>query len=186
MSLFLSFDGLLSRFLGHQREHPQRAAVLAFLVSPLALATRVVLRGTLHRVKNPETQIKYRSVHAPCNNTPLGPLWVQNPGFPRNPSLASLPLLSDGKGPLLPSGRTYPPPPLSRLRKSPKLMRSLRLRSITQGRSLRVPHTTTNTHMSDKKGEYNAQISPKSGLCGFKCLPIREKCVHDSMELANS
>ena len=29
-----------------------------------------------------------------------------------------------------------------------------------------------------KKGEFNAQISPKSELCGFKWANTRNKCVH--------
>ena len=29
-----------------------------------------------------------------------------------------------------------------------------------------------------KKGEYNAQISPKSELCGFKWANTHNKCVH--------
>ena len=36
-----------------------------------------------------------------------------------------------------------------------------------------------------KKGEYNAQTSPKSALCEFKWSNARNKCVHDSMSLAN-
>ena len=36
-----------------------------------------------------------------------------------------------------------------------------------------------------KKGEYNAQISPKSELCGFKWVNAHNKCVHDPVQLAN-
>ena len=32
-----------------------------------------------------------------------------------------------------------------------------------------------------KKGEYSAQISPKSELCGFKWASTYNKCVHDFM-----
>ena len=32
-----------------------------------------------------------------------------------------------------------------------------------------------------KKGEYNAQISPKSELCGFKWTNTQNKRVHDLM-----
>ena len=31
-----------------------------------------------------------------------------------------------------------------------------------------------------KQGEYNAQASPKSELCGFKWANSHNKCVHDS------
>ena len=37
-----------------------------------------------------------------------------------------------------------------------------------------------------KKGGYGAGISPKSELCGFKWANTHSKCVHDSMQLANS
>ena len=36
-----------------------------------------------------------------------------------------------------------------------------------------------------KKGEYTAQISPKSELCGFKWANTHNRCVHDPMQLAN-
>ena len=36
-----------------------------------------------------------------------------------------------------------------------------------------------------KKGEYNAQISPKSELCGFKWANTHNKCVQNPMYLAN-
>ena len=37
-----------------------------------------------------------------------------------------------------------------------------------------------------KQGKYNAQIYPRSELCEFKWANIHNKCVHDSMWLANS
>ena len=36
-----------------------------------------------------------------------------------------------------------------------------------------------------KKGAYNAQTFQKSELCGFKWANTHNKCVHDSMFLAN-
>ena len=36
-----------------------------------------------------------------------------------------------------------------------------------------------------KIGEYNASISPKAELCGFKWANTHNKCVHDPIELAN-
>ena len=36
-----------------------------------------------------------------------------------------------------------------------------------------------------KKGEYKAPISPKSEPCGFKWAKTHNKCVHDSMQMAN-
>ena len=33
--------------------------------------------------------------------------------------------------------------------------------------------------VSDKKGEYDAQISPKSELFGFNWAKTHKKCVHD-------
>ena len=84
------------------------------------------------------------------------------------------------------------PPHLYKLRQSPILIRSLRLLWLGQGRSLCATHTTTNTgHPRSKrenctvswckKGEYNAQTSPKSELCGFKWANTHNKRVHDSM-----
>ena len=46
------------------------------------------------------------------------------------------------------------PPPLYKLRQSPKLIRSLRLLSLGHGRSLRATHTATNTgHPGSKREE---------------------------------
>ena len=61
-----------------------------------------------------------------------------------------------------------PPPPLYKLRKSPKLKRSLPLLSL--GQSHRPPGSKRENCMvsSCKKGEYRAKIFPKSELCGFK------------------
>ena len=41
------------------------------------------------------------------------------------------------------------PGPLYKLRKSPKLMRSLRLLQLGQSRSFRTTHTTANTHANE-------------------------------------
>ena len=35
------------------------------------------------------------------------------------------------------------------------------------------------------KGGYGAHISPKSEMCGFKWANTHNKCVHESMQLAN-
>ena len=69
-------------------------------------------------------------------------------------------------------------PPLSKLRKSTESIPSLRLLWLRQGHTLRATHTTTDAH---RKGEDNAQISPKSELCGFKGTNNHNKYVHDSM-----
>ena len=77
------------------------------------------------------------------------------------------------------------PPPLYKLRQSPKLIRSLRLLQLGHGRSLLTTHTTTDTGRPGskredcmvsgcKQGEYNAQIYPK-------WANTHNKCVHDSM-----
>ena len=72
-------------------------------------------------------------------------------------------------------------PPLYKLRKSPKLIRSLRLLQLGQGR--RCTGSKREDCMASwcKKREYNAQISPKSELCGFKWANTHNRCVHDSM-----
>ena len=79
----------------------------------------------------------------------------------------------------------YPPPPfvppLSKLRKSTELVRSLCRLQRRQGRSLRPTHTTTGTHATTKKGEGNAQGPPKAEFCGFKWANNHNKCVYDSM-----
>ena len=57
-------------------------------------------------------------------------------------------------------------PPLSKLRESRNLVRSRHLLSLGQGRSLRIPHATSKREncmgSRCKKGEYKAQVSPKS------------------------
>ena len=91
------------------------------------------------------------------------------------------------ESPYLPSdyvaeGSFHIPRP-SKLHKSMDLIRLLSLR---QGRSLHATHATTGTHATTKRGEDNAQISPKSELCGFKWANNhKNKCVHDSMQLAD-
>ena len=43
-----------------------------------------------------------------------------------------------------------------------------------------IPNSTTGTHATTQKGEDNAQLSPKSELCGFNWANNHNKCVHDS------
>ena len=46
---------------------------------------------------------------------------------------------------------------------------------------MRATHTTTGTHATTK----NAQMSPKSQLCGFKWATNHNKCARDSMYMAD-
>ena len=74
-----------------------------------------------------------------------------------------------------------PPHTLIKLRKSPELIRSLRLLQLGQGRTHPGSNREDCTVSWCKKGEDNAQISPKSELCGFKWANTHNKCVHDPM-----
>ena len=68
------------------------------------------------------------------------------------------------------------PSPSSKLWENPKLIRSLRLdKAVAYTYHIQVP-----THACwCKKGEYNAETSQKSELCGFQWANTHKTCVHD-------
>ena len=67
---------------------------------------------------------------------------------------------------------------LYRIELGAKLIRSLRLLQL--GQFAWLLHGGGGYKESwCKKGEYNAQLSPKSELCGFKWANTHNKCVHD-------
>ena len=61
-----------------------------------------------------------------------------------------------------------PPPPLYNLQKSPKLIHSLHLLRLGQGRSLRIPHATIDPHFPHHIMQQFLKGKLRRGLCGFK------------------
>ena len=69
---------------------------------------------------------------------------------------------------------TFTPPPLSKLRKSPKFYGPYAYCSLDK-----APAYANQTWC--KNGVNNAQISEKLELCGFKWANTHKTCVHDPM-----
>ena len=79
-----------------------------------------------------------------------------------------------------PADICLPPPPCPGDAKVPNQYGPYACCGLDKGAAC-ARHKQLPSHMPPpKKGEDNAQLSPKSELCGFKWANTHNKCVHDS------